>query len=219
MTRTQKYKHTKEIKKGMVFFIFVWTLSFFCIRVFAIEKSLLLSIRPVADDFFLNALEGDHPELTDTDKMVIVVGIIDSPSFSVKNINNIALYDGTGNPIPVIADQSSFYSEFDDDEINSLRIAFIVNESLLDQGSPRLVWGDDINSENKEVERIRIYKAGKDIYRTFSLEERPEGSGSKDYFATVDVIVDDYADTYYIWYLLPMVLIFSLLFVKKAFLK
>ena len=207
------------LKKWMIFFIFAWTLSFFCIHVFASERSLLLSIRPVADDFFNNALEGSNPELTDADKMVIVVGIINSPSFSVKNINNIALYDGTNHPIRLIADKSSFYSEFDDDDINSLRIAFIVNEALLDQGSPRLVWGDAIHSENKEVEKIHIYKAEKGIYRTFSLEERPEGYDSRDYFATVDVIVDDYADTYYIWYLLPMALIFSLLFFKKAFLK
>lgn len=131
----------------------------------------------------------------------------------------MALYDGANNPIPVIAEKSSYYSEFDNDEINSLRISFIISEDLLDKGSPRLVWGDDINSENKEADKIHIYKAGKGIYKTFGLEERTEGDGGGDYFSTVDVIVDDYADTYYIWYLLPMALIFGLLFFKKAFLK
>ena len=128
-------------------------------------------------------------------------------------------FDPNDSPIPLIVDTSSLYSEFDDGVCNSMRIMFRIRESVVEKGGLRLVWGNEISVNNTQVDQISIYREDKDRYRTFNWEAQPEGDDGGSYAATLEVIVDDYADTYYLWYLLPMALIFTLLFVKKIALK
>lgn len=183
------------------------------------STSAMLLIRPVADEFFDNARDGRDQDLEGYDDELIVIGMIDIPDFAIQGSNQVALFDPNDSPIPLIVDTSSLYSEFDDGVYNSMRIMFRVRESVVEKGGLRLVWGNEISANNTQVDQISIYREDKDRYRTFNWEAQPEGDDGGSYAATVEVIVDDYADTYYLWYLLPMVLIFTLLFVKKIALK
>jgi hypothetical protein len=185
---------------------------------FAEEASVALTIKPVPDDFFDKALDGKCPELEGKEDSVFIVGLFNPPTFSIKDLKNVALVAVDGAQLPLIVEKSSLYSEFEGAGINSLRFAFVISQSALSKGAPTLKWGGDVSATNNEVDKIVIYNGDKDRYRTFSWEERPKG-GDGSYTATIEVIVDDYADIYYVWYLLPMAVIFALLFVKKAVLK
>lgn len=181
--------------------------------------SVMLVIRPVADDFFEEARTGPDPERKGDADERIVIGIIDAPELVIQDTNQVILLDPEGSPVPLTIETSSLYSEFDDEYYNSMRILFRVSERVLQQGALRLTWGDEVSANNTEVAQIPIYLEEQDRYRTFSWEALPEGDDGGSYAATLEVIVDDYADTYYLWYLLPMALIFVLLFVKKVALK
>jgi hypothetical protein len=174
----------------------------------------MLVIKPVTDDFFIQAQDGRGPERTADDERIII-GTLDAPELAIQQTNQIALFGPTGAPIPLTIETSSLYSEFDDGYYNVVRILFKVPENILQQGALRLAWGDEISANNTEVEQIMVYREEQDHYRTFTWEAQPEGDDGGSYTATLEVIVDDYADTYYLWYLLPMALIFTLLFVKK----
>lgn len=182
---------------------------------FAEEKSMMVRIITPAEDFFDNSSEGSDP-LISGDGKLLVTGLVNHAGFLIKNINNMAVLDSDGNNIPLLVDSSSLYSEFDDDEINSVKVGFLLDSSKEKDASLRFVWGEDVKAENKKVASFVVYGDQKDLYRKFVLEA-PKGAGnSSDYTATLEIIVDDYADTYYLWYLLPMVLIFVLLFIRKA---
>ncbi len=200
----------------------LYTLLFiliFCAPTAEGSTSAFLAIKPVPDDFFDEATEGSNPELAGRDKALFWTGIVNPAGLSIESIRNISLYDAADNQVPLLIDTTSIYSEFGPGEINSMHIAFVIDETALEAGMPRLAWGSDIEAENREVEKMTAYLTDKARYRTFTLEKKPgEGEGSS-YIATLEVIVDDYADVYYIWYLLPMVLIFGLLLVKKILAK
>ena len=121
--------------------------------------------------------------------------------------------------IVTVSDALQHLSEFDNGVYNSIRILFTIPESIPEKGGLRLTWGDDISANNRQVKHIAVYLEDKERYRTFTWEEQPTGDEGGSYAATLEVIVDDYAGTYYLWYLLPMALIFTLLFVKKIALK
>lgn len=179
------------------------------------ERSLLLIIKPASEELVSSAKEGSDPLLADSIHQRLVVGLVNFPSFAVQNIQNITLDDPEGKVVPLLIDKSSLYSEFNDTTINSMRIAFLTDEQTIKKGSFRLVWGSEIKAENKEVGQITICASSKDAYREFQWEEQPQKDGLSNYSASLDVIVDDKADTYYLWYLLPVALIFGMLIVRR----
>lgn len=193
-------------------------LSLICPVSLAETTNIMLVIKPVTDDFFIQAQDGRDPERTADDER-IVIGTLDAPELAIQQTNQIVLFGPTGDPIPLTIETSSLYSEFDDGYYNVIRILFRVSESVVQQGALRLTWGDEISANNTEVKQILIYREERDRYRTFTWDIQPEGDDGGSYAATLEVIVDDYADTYYLWYLLPMALIFTLLFLKKIALK
>jgi hypothetical protein len=201
------------------FFLAIICLFLICSIASSEEVSVLLSISQVPDDSLARALDGKNPVLSGSPSDLYVIGMLNPPSFSIQNYNNLLLQDAEGKDIPLFIDESSIYFEFDGDEINSLRIGFVISKEIIENGPPRLSWGDDVSGSNKVVESLDIYREDKSRYRIFDWDEKQAALDSSSHFATVDVIVDDYADTYYIWYLLPMVLVFALLFVRKVMLK
>jgi hypothetical protein len=180
------------------------------------EKSDLLILKPVSDDFQTNIPVGTDPKLSGVDDGIIAVGLLDIPYFSVQDISHVALNDVCGNPVPLWVETTSLYSEFDDGTINMMRIAFLIPESDLEKGALRLSWGDSVKSENRMVDRIDLYQENRDRYRTFICEAQPRGNDAGNFSSSVVVIVDDKADIYFLWYLLPIILIFIFLFVRKA---
>lgn len=180
------------------------------------EKSDLLVVKPISDDFLTDVHVGPDPKLSGADDGIIVVGLLDMPYFSVQEISQVVLFDADGDPVPLWIDASSLYSEFDDGTINLMRIAFLIPEVNLEKGALRISWGGDVTSENQIVDHIDLYQQSMDQYRTFVCEEQPRGNDAANFSSSVVVIVDDKADIYFLWYLLPIVLIFILLFVRKA---
>ena len=180
------------------------------------EKSDLLIVKPFSEDLQTNIPVGADPNLSGSDHDILVVGMLDMPYFSIQNTSQVALSDADGVPVLLLVDTSSLYSEFDDGTINLMRIAFLIPEADLEKGALRISWGDSVTSDNRLVDRIDLYQQSKDQYRTFVCEEQPRGNDAANYSSSVVVIVDDKADIYYLWYLLPIVLIFILLFVRKA---
>ena len=173
------------------------------------ENFMLLSLKPQPEDFFAGLLEGNDPNFpAKTSSDYLVVGLINVASFTVTSIKNIAIRDATGRNLPLLVEKSSVYSEFGD-KINSVRIGFAVSQECLEKGSLKLVWGDSVSGDTKEVESLRPHAGDRERYRSFSLEQRPAGDSSSSFSASINVIVDDYADKYYVWYLLPLVLIFG----------
>ncbi|MFC1484926.1 hypothetical protein ACFL5N_00550 [bacterium] len=193
---------------SIIFFVFSY--------VTAEEQSVLLNIQPVNQNFFDSAKQNSDPLLKDAPKKFIVIGLINTPSFLIRNISNVTLFDASGKNVPLLVEKSSLYSEFNDEYINSMRIAFTITQEALKAGPPRLVWGENISSDNTQIESIQIYKNSKKSYLTFTLEPA-KSIDNMSYQATIEVIVDEYADKYYLWYLLPIILIFVLLFIRRFF--
>ena len=181
------------------------------------EKSDLVIIKPMDMAFLTAGMDGgSDPKLDGLDGSVVVIGRLDMPYFAIEDAGQVALYDADGKPIPLWIETSSLYSEFDDGTINMMQIAFTMPEARIESGPLRLSWGDSVASENRMMDRIPLYTQSKDRYRTFVCEAQPRGNDAGNFSSSVVVIVDDKADIYFLWYLLPMVLVFVLLFVRKA---
>jgi len=179
-------------------------------------NSDLLIVKPMAGDLMAVTGPGSDPKLDGLDGSVVVVGRLDMPYFAVEDAKQVAVYDADGKPVPLWVETSSLYSEFDDGTINMMQIAFTMPEASIERGPLRLSWGDSVASESRMVDQIPLYLQSKDRYRTFECEAQPRGNDAANFSSSVVVIVDDKADIYFLWYLLPMVLIFVLLFVRKA---
>jgi hypothetical protein len=179
------------------------------------EKSVLIIVKNVPDDFFEGIEPVPRPHPVPPPNTLTVIGLFSDPAFEVDSIRNVVLFDAAGRKIPLRVESASIYREFDDEGINSMRIAFEIHKDAWEIGPPKMVWGPDVSAENVEVEKIIIDPARKDRYRTFAWEAISTGdSGAQ--VASLEVIVDDRADVYYLWYLLPIVLIFGLLILRKV---
>lgn len=177
------------------------------------QGEALLSIFKPDTGLFSNAENGKNPDLENSDK-IFVTGIINFPDFMIKTIDNFSIIDADGKNIHAIAEKKSIYSEFGD-EINSMRIGFFVDKKMLEKGSLKLIWGEKIKSENKITEKITFYKGSMEEYRIFEVLKHSDTGPGQIYSASIDVVVDDKAQQYYLAYLLPMALLFLLLLIKK----
>jgi hypothetical protein len=218
------HRKNRSIQVKVVFFLILilslfWQVSWAA----AGEKEVLLIFQPVSKDDFIDMnmelLAGDDPVLAETNDRFLVIGTINDSSFSVSGFNKLIAYDAAGQPLSLIIDRSSVYSEFDDGNINSMRIAFLIDSPTFQGGSVRLSWGESLNATNQVVEQIKIYENSLDRYRTFLWESKSQQENTESYAASLEIIVDDQADIYYLWYLLPLVILFVLLIVRKKLLK
>lgn len=212
-----------SLHKTVFFFILILSLFFQASWTMAKEKEVLLIFQPISKENFIDMnmelLEGDDPVLAETNNTFLVIGTIDDPSFSVSGFNKVIAYDVGGQPLSLIIDRSSVYSEFDDGNINSMRIAILIDFPTFQDGSVRLTWGESRNAPNRAVEQINIYENSLDRYHTFSWETKSQQEDTQSYAASLEIIVDDQADIYYLWYLLPLVILFILLIIRKKLVK
>lgn len=197
-------------------FILSWLIPTFC---WCAATSMVLVIQPAPDDFVQGAKSGDFSHESIQDDSIILIGRIDLPDFMITDLSQIQMKDNSGDLYPLYIEEASIYSEFDEDEVNGLRLCAIIPEKELAEGPAYLQWGSEVNGNNTVLETLPIHANHKEKYRLFQLEPAPETEDSASYYATLEVIVDDHADSYYLWYLLPMALIFSLLMIKKFALK
>lgn len=180
------------------------------------EKSDLLIVKPIGDNFSTGIDVGTDPRIAEARDGILVVGLLDMSYFAVKDVGQVALYNADGNAVSLWVEKSSLYSEFDDGTINQMRIAFLIPQGDLKKGALRLSWGDSVSSKNRLVDHIDLYQKSRDRYRTFICERQPRGNDATNYSSSVTVVVDDRANIYFLWYLLPIILIFILLFMRKV---
>ncbi|TET36510.1 MAG: hypothetical protein E3J72_08485 [Planctomycetota bacterium] len=187
-----------------------------CAKTYASERVILIIIN-VPDDFFSNAPSGSTVKFIHSEGTLTVVGTFNSPDFEIESIKNITVFDAEDRQLALVIDESSIYREFEDEAINSVKFSFEIKEKSLETGPPTLVWGNDISADNSQVEQILLDAGNRDRYRTFNWEQCPADRGLNSQVATLEIVVDDSADIYYLWYLLPMALVFGLLIIRKIF--
>ncbi len=178
-------------------------------------ERLLLSVRPASAEEIENIQKGTDPSLKKSGT-VKIFGRINPPNFSISDISQMKLITSAGDEIAMKAREDSFHSEFGDEFINSLRISFILPKKMIAGEDLFLLWGEDVSGEKVEKSKNPgFYQESLDRYYIFTWEKVPEKNDLADYSTTVEVIVDDQSDLYHYWYLLPMVLIFIMLFIRK----
>ena len=211
------------LHKSVFFLILIVSLFWQVSWAAAGDNEVLLIFQPISKDdvrdMDMEILAGVDPILAEINNTFLVIGTINDPSFFVSGFDKVMAFDAGGQPLSLIIDRSSVYSEFDDGNINSMRIAFLIDSPTLQGRSVRLTWGENLNATNQAVEQIKIYENSLDRYRTFLWESKSQQENTESYAASLEIIVDDQADIYYLWYLLPLVILFILLIVRKKLLK
>jgi hypothetical protein len=178
---------------------------------------VILVVKEVPDDFFENAVSDGSVKFSHGKDTLTIVGRFTKDTFAIASISNVAAYDAKSRQIPLRIASSSVYREFDDDDITQIRFAFEIDKEALAEGPPRLEWGEDVSANNVLVDRILIDAGSRNRYRTFAWEESASGEGYDSQVATLEVVVDDKANLYYLWYLLPMSVVFILLALRKIY--
>ena len=183
--------------------------SCLCLAGFANADSVFLSITQEPDEQFTGkqniAVNHDQSNL-------VVLGVFNDAKFSIDNVSQIQLVAQDDSIVPITIDEASLVKEFG--KIISVALCFQIPEQAVNAGaSYELKWGAGIASNNKLVKGIGVLAESLKSARGFSwTASRDQASGQH---ATIEVIVDSYADYYSLWYLLPVLLIFGLLTVRK----
>lgn len=140
----------------------------------------------------------------------LVVGRLSMPDLSVADADHVRLQDAEGRVIPLIVESNTLYREFG--EIIGMRVAFEFDPRALSGGLPLLSYGPESAATNRLVPEIAVPPDAAGRIRSFTVSA---GGTDQPRFATIEIIADSQADTYYLWYLLPMVVIFALLIIRK----
>jgi len=199
--------------KIMGFCSLVW-LAAFTTALSATSEAVLV-VKQAPNDFLKDAIPGEDAVLAANPGWVAIVGLVNISAFAVKSPNNLAVQGVDGKALRTIIEKASVYSEFDDGTINSLKLIVFAPEDVAARGGLKLVWGGNVNANNAQVERLVIHAGSAGRYKVFAIEEAPKGDAGSSKFATIEVIVDDYADKYYYWYLLPIILIGGALLARR----
>ncbi len=178
------------------------------------DYSLGMEFAPV-NEVAAEIMSGENAMLP-KDGMVLVFGRLDHAGFYIEDIGNLAVETPERGRIPVFIDSSSILLEFDG--IVSLLAAFEISEQEAQSGGSafRITWGELVQASNTVVERIRIDGENRSSYREFRWQEAlASEAGGEAPFSTITVIADSTAEYHFLWYLLPMGLVFVLLTIRK----
>lgn len=179
------------------------------------EYSLFMEISPI-DEVTLDQLSGS-PAIEPAEGNVLVSGRVDHAGFFIDELSQVTVESPHGERVPLLIDRSSIFREFG--SVVSLLFAFEISESAAEGGGKgfRILWGPSIEADNKEVERVHVDPDRPALYRQFRWVESLGGeSDDETPFSTIVVIADSTADYHFLWYLLPMGLIFTLLTIRKT---
>jgi hypothetical protein len=174
-------------------------------------ESVPLRIEPAAP-----ALAADRRTGTPVrpgDGEVLVLGTFDEASFRISDLSHFAVEAPDGSRPALTIDRSRVYEEFG--EIVSVAFLFAIPASQASDAGFVLHWGPEVEAEHRVIDRVSLEEIPADRLRTFTVGEGAPPPGATESFATIEVIADRNADYYSLWYLLPMLLIFILLTVRK----
>ena len=180
---------------------------------FAFGETVPLDIGPAEEALLQAAAEGAEPLQVSEDR-VLVVGRVDDPRFSVPGIDNITILAPDGTPVPLRIEKPSLFYEFD--EIVSLRCAFEARrEDIAGVRDFVLKWGADVQAANRLVPAFALDEAAREGVMQFRRRPSASGPPAGSSVATIEVVADSSAEYYFLWYLLPMAVIFIILTLRK----
>ena len=173
-----------------------------------------LQLLPAPDDFF--AIGEETPNPAPPEGKVLVFGLFNHPRLSIAGVENIIALNTDGTPIPLTIETNSIFYEFD--RIVSLRFSFLVDAEQADDPETRftLSWGNDITAKNMEVSKIILDPEARMRIRRFQWGNADLG-GEAAQISRIEVIADMTAGYHFLWYLLPMAMIFALLTIRKLY--
>jgi len=143
----------------------------------------------------------------------LVYGRLAGSGFAVDRPEQIRAFDGAGNPVRLTVETKTAFREFG--EIIALTVAFELDPRTLVGGPPRFEWGEDVHADPHAVAALSFPPQAASRIRVFAPDAGEAAPDAAQQFATIDIIADSHADRYYLWYLLPMAVIFALLIARK----
>jgi hypothetical protein len=172
-------------------------------------ESLELSVEAAGQALLLSAPPGEGPRLEPAGGTCACVFRYDR--LQVEDEGQVTVLDSRGRQLPLVVETSSVFREFE--KIVSLRFYFLVPAGEARPGTDTFVlrWGPGVRAENSQVDRIRLDPALTDAYRGL----KPAAGAGPGSAGTITVIADSSADYHFLWYLVPIGLIFVLLTVRK----
>jgi len=176
-------------------------------------ESVDLRLLPAPDRFFESA--GSAPNTAPPEGNILVFGLFNDPRLSIEGIDRITVVAGDGTQIPLTIEKDSVFYEFD--RIVSLRFYFLVDADSADDPETRftLSWGSDVAAKNTEVAKVALDPESRSRTRGFQWGNADISGGVSGQVAQIEVIADSSAGYYFLWYLLPMAMIFALLTIRK----
>ncbi len=162
-----------------------------------------------ADESQLSATGAAAPAAAGT---VLVFGRFDDPAFSIADPTQITVVDAKGEQLPLLIEENSLFRDLG--RIVSMRFVFALPESELGAEGLQLKWGPEVRAVNVVGEGIALAPVAHERLRQFRWSRAASGAEPPS-VATIEVIADSHADYYFLWYLLPISVIFTLLTIRK----
>ena len=173
----------------------------------------------VADQAALEFLPADEAQLSATGApapaepgTVLVFGRLDDPAFSITDPAQVTVVDAKGQQFPLLIEEKSLFRDLG--RIVSMRFVFAIPESELAAGGFQLKWGPEVRASNAVGGEIALASVARERLRQFRWSRAPS-SAEPPSVATIEVIADSHAGWYFLWYLLPISVIFILLTIRK----
>ena len=184
----------------------------------AAAESVNLRLVPATDALFVSdsaaRARPDPSVIRPAQAQVAVVGRIDHPRLSLSDVSRVTVIGPDGNAVPLRVESRSLFIEFD--RIVSMRLCFFARSEDVAAGRPFVLkWGTDVQAENVKAERLAFDAAQRERVREFRWRPEPSSPAAAANVTTIEVIADSSAEYHFLWYLLPMALIFVLLTIRK----
>lgn len=171
-------------------------------------QSVQIEVLPAGEELFAAAPEGGAPVPAPEAGRCLVVGRYSG--FSAGNLGQITVLAPDGRQLPLVVETPSVFVEFGS-TVAAMRFGFLAGVEEADSGRPfTLQWGPEVKAANSSVERIVADPARRGLYRTF----RPLAAAGRG--IAIPVIADRSARYHFVWYLVPMGLVFLVLTLRKA---
>jgi len=172
-------------------------------------------VAAAGEELFL-ALDQQGEALEPLGGKVACIGRFDR--FDVENVNQVTVIGPGNRQLPLVVDGSSIFEEFG--KVVAFRFYVLLPPDSARPGETTLElrWGADVEATNSRVERLKLNPKLRESYRSLRLAGTGGGRG-RESTASILVIADSTADYHFLWYLVPIGLIFALLTVRKLLLR
>lgn len=169
-------------------------------------ESVEMEIAPAGDELFGDLPPDAQPTLPPPGQCLVIGRY---SQFTINELSQVTVVAPDGRQVPLTVESASVFREFG--HIAALRFCFSISRAEANPGNGgfTLRWGPGVRAANREVPELAPDPARRGDYRSLRLKAAGR-------FATLGVFADSTADYYFLWYLLPMALVFALLILGKV---